>query len=192
MFNWFKEKGENTRVTLCTNNLKIAFESFDKNRLGMIVVMSQLLRSNFYEDEGFAKALNNPSDISRKELLSYYEVLENIRNKTEYQARTNRNNLHKIGLEMPSSITEHSENTCHALRILMSTLGAGIALKQEGSVRVLWAQIAKLMPNTRSSITQLRGVEKLMQKTTGNNSAMFHIDDSTWESLCYFVPRQFS
>lgn len=192
LLGWYKRKCENARIVLCVNSLNQAFKSYNDERLGIILVLAQMLRSKVFNEEGFNKALNCPDGASRIELLNYYEVLEKLRLRTFSQAKSNNEPLQRMGLGFPPPIIEHTENTCHAIQLWMATLGVGLVPRKSAEMHMVWTKASTLIPYTRQSIAKLRVLEKLFQKTVKNDAPLFEVDDLEWEHSCYFVPVRFT
>lgn len=192
MFGWYKRKCEDARVILCVNSLCKIFREYDDERLGIILALAQMLRFKVLNEDGFNNALNCPEGASRFELLGYYEVLEKLRLRTFFQAKSNNKHLEQMGRGFPSPIIEHTENTCHAIQLWMASLGVGLVPKKGEAMQVVWIKASKLIPLTRPSVTKLRVLEKLFQKTVKNKSPLFEVEDLEWERSCYFIPVRFT
>ncbi|PCJ60345.1 MAG: hypothetical protein COA65_03710 [Rhodospirillaceae bacterium] len=194
MVGWFAKKMQNSKVYMCIKEVKWELETTDKGHHATILALGQFLRQEVFTDiELLGEALDRPLDYSRDDLVHFYEMLENIRNKNAIQLEQTKKNMRRLGIELPEASVQHVKNTSRGLEVWMCTLGAGIAVDRRDDIRDIWKYLSASRSHLEQAILGLRQVEKVTEEMTGMPSAgMFgNFDIEKWIAACEFIPSIF-
>jgi hypothetical protein len=194
MFGWVAEKSENARVYMCIKEVKWDLENLTSLRIATILALAQIIREQIIMGAGVPlDVLNSPLDYSRRDLVTFYGVMENIRNAGTMQIDATKKNMRNLGVELPKFAEDHALATKRGIEIWMCTVGAGIVPDRRDEVRLIWSYLSKSFDYLKQAINQILEIEdQTIQMTGGVNSEMFSlIDRDEWIKLCQFVPGSF-
>lgn len=100
--------------------------------------------------ENYLTMLHNPLDFSRKELMSMYEILEDIRNSKRFDNQ----NINDLG-------KNYIQNIRISFEVWMSTIGSGIITKRFSDVDSIWNILISSSPKLNDTIKKYKTLSSI-------------------------------
>jgi hypothetical protein len=147
MFKWLARKAEDSRVYMCTKEVKGELERATSLKRATILALAQLFRQGPFAEPELRELFDRPLDHSREKLLKLYTGLETIRNRNKVQCdRMRANHPHIVGIALPPFMVEQAKATNRGLEVWMCTLGAGLSphLRNDVHTMALPRRLAQL------------------------------------------------
>ena len=195
MFSWFKEKSENSRVYMCTKEVKWDLESSSKSRIAKILAITSVLENDFFVSGQIPRSvIDRPLDYSRNDLIKFYNLLETVRNANSIQLANLKKSMLSINFELPEFAENHAKNSIRALEVLMSTVGSGIITDRRDDVREIWKILNSSKSELVNAMDEIVETEKLSLEMTGQTEAsgvFANLDRTLWLDFCEYTPAQF-
>ncbi len=193
MLGWLKKKVQNSRVYMCTKEVKWELESGDIiKRAKILAIVSVLGREFFNSGDIPIDVIDRPLDYSRDDLMKFYIIMEDIRNNHTLQIAHTKKMMSKLGIEFPSFAEEHAKLTGRSLEILMATIGAGITVERRDDVREIWSLLIKSKELLIKAMDEIIETESKTMEITGQKGGMFaEYGCEEWLAACEFIPAQF-
>lgn len=193
MFGWLMKKGQNSRIYMCIKEVKWELESGDSIKRAKILAISSALRKELFESSDIPMdVLNRPLDYSRKDLMGFYEFLEDTRNIATQQLVQTKKMMNNFGTELPVFAEDHAKLTSRALEVWMATIGSGIAVDRRDDVREIWSLLTQSKSYLGRAMDEIVGTEHKTEAMTGQGGMFSEYNQNEWKEACNFVPAQFS
>jgi hypothetical protein len=183
---WLLRKSQNSRVFMCIKELKWELESKDQLHRASVLAIAQLFRERALSAEIPQRVLDVPFDCTRKELLTYYTGLEDLRNLASARLGDTQRNFKRLGLELPQYAVEHAKACNRGLEVWMCTIGAAVVPERRDDVERIWRHLRDAAALVPTAIARLRDLERKI------DDRMFdHVLDDVWIASCAFFPSAF-
>lgn len=193
MFGWLKTKGENSRVYMCTKEVKWELERGDGIKSAMILALAQFFRVAMLEEIGVPQdMIDRPPIYPRDDLMRIYSAVEGMRNQNRLQLARSKKVSANIGIELPEFVEQHTKNCERALEVWMCTLGTGIQPDIRPDVRLIWQYLSVSPASLEAGVARLFEIEHMIAEMSGTPESMFEgVTAHEWIAECAFVPAMF-
>jgi hypothetical protein len=170
MLNWLRKRGENSRIYMCCKEVRWDIERATDERLAIILALSCLYRDILTEEMGVpANVLDRPSSYERGNLITFYSVLETVRNNNAAQFGQVRTFFKGMGLPLPEFLSQHTANVGRAIETWMCTIGGGAKPEVQEEVRLIWGGLLRSAPLLPQAMMHLHAVEERTERHLGES-----------------------